>query len=109
MYEHNNNKKKFIYIKKLSIGHRPYASCILLSSLFPYFFLLLYFCVLFYIQYLLYGALARRNIIPFFFISLTKKSSNACCLVTKQYRMHEQKNIEINRESACVYVRIRMQ
>lgn len=104
MLVHNNNK---IYIHKKTV-HWSSTLRIVCIVIFSLSNSSCYFCVLFYIQYLLYGALARRNIMPFFFISLTKKKNKNVLffvyyLVTKQYRMHEQKNMKINRESACVY------
>lgn len=102
MLVHNNNK---IYIQKncplvIDLTHRVY--CYLLS--FQFFFLIL--CVILHTILVVWGPRAPKHY-AFLLHFSHKKNKNVLffvhCLVTKQYRMHEQKNMKINRESACVY------
>jgi len=84
----------------IDLTHRVY--CYLLS--FQFFFLFL--CVILHTILVVWGPRAPKHYA--FLLHLSHKKIKTFfffvyCLVTKQYRMHEQKNMKINRESPCVY------
>lgn len=103
MYVHNN---KFIYIKKTV--HWSSTLRIVYIVIFSFSILLLtsifFLCVILHTILVVWSPRAPKHYSFLLHFSHKKISSNVCCLVTKQYRMHEQKNIDINRESACVCV-----
>lgn len=102
-------KKIYIHKKTVHWSSTLRIVYIVIFSLSKFLLTSLFLCVILHTILVVWGPRAPKHYSFLLHFSHKKKSSNACCLVTKQYRMHEQKNIEINRESACVYVRIRMQ